>query len=43
MAVWLGIVLAATSATAQQSAETVTETVTMLRDLNGRDAVTEKW
>lgn len=36
------IVLAATSAIAQQSAGTVTESVTTRRDLNGRDAVSEK-
>ena len=36
------IVLAATTAMAQQSAGTVAETVTTRRDLNGRDAVTEK-
>ena len=42
MAVWSGIVLAATTAMAQQSAGTVTETVTTRRDLNGRDAVSEK-
>jgi len=36
------VVLAATSALAQQSAGTVTETVTTRRDLNGRDAVSEK-
>ena len=40
--VWCWIVLAATTAMAQQSAETVTESVTTRRDLNGRDAVTEK-
>ena len=36
------IVLAATTAMAQQSVGTVTETVTTRRDLNGRDAVSEK-
>jgi hypothetical protein len=36
------IVLAATSATAQQRAGTVSETTTTRRDLNGRDAVSEK-
>ena len=36
------IVLAATSAMAQQSVGTVTESVTTRRDLNGRDAVSEK-
>ena len=36
------IVLAATTAVAQQSVGTVTETVTTSRDLNGRDAVSEK-
>ena len=36
------VVLAATTAMAQQSAGTVTETVTTRRDLNGRDAVSEK-
>jgi hypothetical protein len=40
--VWCWIVLAATSAMAQQSVGTVTETVTTRRDLNGRDAVIEK-
>lgn len=35
-------VLAAATAVAQQSAGTVTETVTTRRDLNGRDAVSEK-
>ena len=40
--VWCWIVLAATTAMAQQSAETVTESVTTRRDLNGRDAVSEK-
>ena len=42
MAVWACIVLAATTAMAQQSLGTVTETVTLRRDLNGRNAVTEK-
>jgi hypothetical protein len=42
MAVWSCIVLAATTAMAQQSVGTVTETVTTRRDLNGRDAVSEK-
>ena len=37
--VWCWIVLAATTAMAQQSAGTVTETVTTRRDLNGSDAV----
>ena len=36
------IVLAATSAMAQQGAGMVTESVTTRRDLNGRDAVSEK-
>jgi hypothetical protein len=36
------ILLAATTAMAQQSGETVTETVTTRRDLNGSDAVREK-
>ena len=36
------VVLAATTAMAQQSVGTVTETVTTRRDLNGRDAVSEK-
>jgi uncharacterized membrane protein YdfJ with MMPL/SSD domain len=40
--VWCWIVLAATAAMAQQSAGTVTETVTTHRDLNGKDAVSEK-
>jgi hypothetical protein len=40
--VWCWIVLAATTAMAQQSAGTVTETVTTRRDVNGRDAVSEK-
>ena len=42
LATVLFVVLAATSATAQQSAGTVTETVTTRLDLNGRDAVSEK-
>ena len=41
IAVWCWMVLAATTAIAQ-SAGTVTETVTTRRDLNGRDAVSEK-
>jgi hypothetical protein len=40
--VWCWIVLAATTAMAQQSAGTVTETATTRRDLNGREAVSEK-
>jgi hypothetical protein len=40
--VWCWIALAATTAMAQQSAGTVTETVTTRRDLNRRDAVSEK-
>jgi hypothetical protein len=40
--VWCWIVLAATIAMAQQSAETVTESVTTRRDLNGKDTVSEK-
>jgi len=40
--VWCWIVLAATTAMAQQSAGTVTETVTTRRDVNGREAVCEK-
>jgi hypothetical protein len=40
--VWCWIVLTATTAMAQQSAGTVTESVTTRRDLNGRDAVSEK-
>ena len=40
--VFCWIVLAATTAMAQQSAGTATETVTTRRDLNGRDAVSEK-
>jgi hypothetical protein len=39
---WCWILLAATTAMAQQSAGTVTETVSTRRDLNGRDAVSEK-
>jgi hypothetical protein len=42
IAVWCWIVLAATTAMAQQSVGTVTETVTTRRDVNGRDAVSEK-
>jgi hypothetical protein len=42
MAVWSCIVLAGTTAMAQQSVGTVTETVTTRRDPNGRDAVGEK-
>ena len=42
IAVWSCIVLAATTAIAQQSVGTVTETVTTRRDLNGRDVVSEK-
>ena len=42
MAVWSCIVLAATTAIAQHSAGTVMETVTMRRDVNGRDVVSEK-
>jgi hypothetical protein len=42
ISVWCWIVLAATTAMAQQSAGTVTETVTTYRDVNGRDAVSEK-
>jgi hypothetical protein len=42
ISVWCWIVLTATTAIAQQSAATVTETVTTRRDLNGRDAVSEK-
>jgi hypothetical protein len=38
----LWIVPAATTAIAQQSTSAVTETVTTRRDLNGRDAVSEK-
>jgi hypothetical protein len=41
-ALWLWIVPAATTAIAQQSTPTVTETVTTRRDLNGRDAVSGK-
>jgi hypothetical protein len=40
--VWCWIALAATTAMAQQSAGTVTESVTTRRDVNGRDAVSEK-
>ena len=40
--VWCWILLAATTAMAQQSAGTVTEAVSTRRDLNGRDAVGEK-
>ena len=40
--VLFAIVLAATTVMAQQSAGTVTETVTTRRDLNGREAVSEK-
>jgi hypothetical protein len=40
--VWCWIVLAATTAMARQSAGTVTETDTTRRDLNGREAVSEK-
>jgi len=40
--VWCWIVLAATSAMAQQSVGTVTESVITRRDLNGRDAVIER-
>jgi hypothetical protein len=36
------VVLAAATAVAQQGVGTATETVTMRRDLNGRDAVSEK-
>ena len=36
------VVLAATSALAQQNVGTVTETVTTRRDLNGRDGLSEK-
>ena len=39
---WLWIGMAAVSAMAQESAGTVTETVTTKRDLNGRDTVVEK-
>jgi hypothetical protein len=39
---WCWILLGATTAMAQQSADTVTETVTTRRNLNGRDAVSEK-
>jgi hypothetical protein len=40
--VWCWIVLAATTAMAQQEAGGVTETVTSRRDLNGREVVSEK-
>ena len=40
--VWCWIVLTATIAMAQQSAGTVTESVTTRRDLNGKDVVNEK-
>jgi hypothetical protein len=40
--VLFSVVLAATSAMAQQSVETVTETLSSRRDLNGREAVEEK-
>ena len=36
------VVLAATTAMAQQNVGTVTETITTRRDLNGRDDVSEK-
>src|SRR4030095_3063799 len=39
---WCWIVLAATTAMAQQKAGGVTETVTTRRDLNGRDVVIKK-
>jgi hypothetical protein len=39
---WCWILLAATTAMAQPGAETVTETVSTRRDLNGKDAVSEK-
>ena len=42
ISVWCWIAFAATTAMAQQSAETVTESVTTRRDLNGKDAVSEK-
>jgi hypothetical protein len=42
IAVWSCVVLAGTTAMAQQSVGTVTETVTTRRDPNGRDAVGEK-
>ena len=42
IAVLFWIVLASTTAMAQQGAETVTEKVTTRRDLNGRDTVREK-
>ena len=41
-AVLFWVMLAATSAIAQQSAETVSETLSSRRDLNGREAVQEK-
>ena len=40
--VWCWIVLAGTSAMAQQGVSTISEAVTTRRDLNGRDAVSEK-
>jgi hypothetical protein len=40
--VWCWIALAATTAMAQQSAGTVIESVTTRRDVNGKDAVSEK-
>ena len=40
--VWSCIVLAATTAIAQQNGGTVTETVTTSRDLNGREVVSER-
>jgi hypothetical protein len=40
--VWCWIALAGTTAMAQQSTGTVTESVTTRRDVNGKDAVTEK-
>jgi hypothetical protein len=42
ISVWCWIAFAATTAMAQQRAETVTESVTTGRDLNGREAVSEK-
>ena len=39
---WCWLVLASTPAMAQQNAGTVTESVTMRRDVNGRDVVSEK-
>jgi hypothetical protein len=42
ISVWCWIAFAATTAIAQQSAETVTESVTMRRDLNGKEAVSQK-